>query len=259
MLLLKAYLDDAGKANDPQERICCIAGCLSPLKAWEELEQEWQLVLARFGAPYLHMKEYAHSKGPFAKWRNDPSTRKAFLSALIDTMDKHVLSVFGTTVPVEAYDRLTEGQKRGVPDPYFMCLQQTLHAVSSSTFAENVVPQSLQVPDPRSVEKVQVVFSQQDEFKSKADALYETMKNTSIIGPMLGDFSWAKFSDVIPLQAADLVAYEMKRFATDLLDDKSSMLRTPMKRLFGMNPLFTFLNYNEIVKKFYFAGPAFQS
>jgi hypothetical protein len=258
MLMLKAYLDDAGKSNDPQEQICCIAGCLSPLKAWEELEQEWQQVLARFDAPYLHMKEYAQFKGPFAKWRDDHSTRKAFLSSLIDIMDKHVLSVIGTTVPIEAYSRLTERQKKGVPDPYFMCLQQTLHAAGSSAFAENMAPRSLQVPDPRRVEKVQIIFSRQDEFKSKADALYEAMQESATIGPMLGDFNWASFRDIIPLQAADLVAYEMKRFAGDLLVDTATEIRTPMKRLFGMNPLFSFLNYNEIVKKFYFGALSFQ-
>ena len=79
------------------------------------------------------------------------------------------------------------------------------------------------------------------------------------IGPMLGSFTWESYKDVIPLQVADLVAYEMKIFASTLIDPRRNSIRNPMKRLFMINPFFTFLDHNEIVKRFYVSGPAFSS
>jgi hypothetical protein len=259
MLMLKTYLDDSGKSDDPCEQMCCIAGCVSPIQAWEDFEPEWKAVLAKFEVPYLHMREYAHSEGPFKKWRGNEAVRKDFLAALMDIMDRHVLSVIGTTIPINAFKRLTGDQKRAVRDPYFMCLQQTLHAAGSIAFAETAVPQHLGLVNPHDAEKIQVIFSRQDDFKSQADSLYEYMQRHATIGPMLGAFTWDSYKNAVPLQAADLVAYEMRGFAADLSTDGPTMVRVPMKRLFGMNPLVTFFNYNDIVKRFHFSGPAFRS
>ena len=260
MLLLEAYLDDSGKSDDPQEAITCIAGAISPLKAWEDLEEEWKHALTKFDVPYLHMKEYAHSSSgsPFAKWKGKEDRRREFLSALMDTMDRHVMSVIGATIPNEQFRRLTLRQQQRVRDPYFMCFQQTLHAAGSMAFAVHETEErTLQVPDPQKVEKIKVIFSKQQEFKSEADSFHEVMQTKSTIGPMLGSFTWGAYKDVIPLQVADLVAYEMKTFASTLVDDQRTNIRVPMKRLFSINPLFQFFNYNEIVKRFYFSGPAF--
>jgi len=260
VLVLKSYLDDSGKANDPNEKIICIAGAISPLKAWENLEKEWKSILISFDIPYLHMREYAHSTGPFNKWKGQEEVRQEFLGSLMDTMDRNVMSVIGATVPKDDFNRLTTDQQQKVSDPCFLCFQQTLHSAASTAFAETMttgMTRRLQVPDPQHVEKIEVIFSRQDEFRSDMNALYDKMRRAARIGAMLGSFSWAFFKDVIPLQVADLIAYEMRIFASELTMPESTTIRVPMKRIFTMNPLFTFFNYNDMVKKFYFGGPAF--
>lgn len=264
VLLLKAYLDDSGKSNDPAESITCIAGAIAPLQAWEELETEWKEVLQRFEVPYLHMKEYAHSSpgSPFDKWNGNEEIRTAFLSSLMDIMARKVYAVIGTTVPNEDFHRLSFAQQRQVIDPYFMCFQQIMLAAGVNAFAEfKSVGRSLEIPSSElpNGEKIEVVFSKQDEFRSTAELFYRAIQDGMTIGPMLGSFTWASYKDVIPLQVADLIAYEVKSFATTLLDPTSRRIRAPMKRLFMMNPFFTFLDHNEIVKRFYVPGPAFRS
>lgn len=263
MLLLKAYLDDSGKSNDPQEAITCIAGAISPLKAWEDLEEEWKQILNRFAMPYLHMKEYAHSTpgSPFEKWKGNEEIRTLFLSSLMDVMRRHVLGIIGTTVPNEDFRRLTVAQQQSVHDPYFLCLQQTLLAAGVNAFAEfKTVGKSLEIPSSNlpEGEKIEVIFSKQEEFKSMTESFHSIMQERATIGPMLGSFTWASYKDVIPLQVADLVAYEMKHFASTLIDASRKSIRAPMKRLFSMNTFFSFLDHNEIVKRFYLSGPAFR-
>ena len=264
VLLLKTYLDDSGKSDDPSESITCIAGAIAPLQAWEDLEREWKEVLRQFNVPYLHMKEYAHSApaSPFEKWKGDEDTRRSFLSVLMDIMEPHVLGLIGTTVPNEDFRRLTSAQQQQMRNPFFMCFQQTILAAGVNAFAEfKRVGQSLEIPESNlpEGEKMEVVFSKQDEFRHISDAFHYAMQERMTIGPMLGSLSWASYKDVIPLQVADLVAYEVKRFAATLIDEKRNTIRTPMKRLLSMNPFFTFLRYNELVKRFYVSGPAFRS
>lgn len=263
VLLLKAYLDDSGKSNDPDGSITCIAGAISPLQAWEELEDEWKQVLSKYEVPYLHMKEYAHSipGSPFEKWKGREDIRRSFLSSLMDIMGKHILGVFGTTVPNAHFERLSFEQRQRLHDPYFMCFQHTILEAGVNVFAEfNTVGESLNIPSSEipDGEKLEVIFSRQDEFRTGAETFYETIRNGMTIGPMLGSFTWASYKDVIPLQAADLIAYEVRSFAATLLDSSRSTIRTPMKRLFMMNPFFTFLDYNEMLKRFYVYGPVFR-
>lgn len=263
VLLLKAYLDDSGKSNDPVESITCIAGAISPLQAWEELEVEWKEVLHRFDVPYLHMKEYAHCVpgSPFEKWKGQEDTRRSFLSALMDTMEPHVLGLIGTTVANADFRRLTSAQQQQMRNPFFMCFQQTMLGAGVNAFAEfKRVGSSLEIPDSHlpEGEKVEVIFSKQDEFRRISEAFHYAMQERMTIGPMLGSLSWASYKDVIPLQVADLIAYEVKTFAATLIDHNRNIIRMPMKRLLGMNPFFTFLTYNEIVKRFHVSGPAFR-
>lgn len=94
--MLHAFFDDSGHAHDPNETVCCIGGCISPGEAWDQLKQEWVRVLEEFRVPFLHMREFAHSTGIFKDgWKGDEPKRKAFLSALMNIMDRHVMSVKG--------------------------------------------------------------------------------------------------------------------------------------------------------------------
>ncbi len=209
------------------------------------------------------MKEFAHSTpgSPFEKWKGNEAVRRSFLSSLMDIMERHVLSVIGTTVPNEDFRRLMLAQQNLVRDPYFMCFQQTMLAAGINAFAEfKTVSRSLEIPssDLPEGEQIEVVFSRQDEFRGLAESLHYAIQDHMTIGPMLGSFSWASYNTVIPLQVADLVAYEMKYFASTLINSTRNTIRAPMKRLFTLNPMFTFLNHNEIVKRFYLSGPPFR-
>ena len=133
---------------------------------------------------------------------------------------------------------------------------------AAAHFAEfKTIGRSLEIPSSElpEGEKLEIIFSKQDEFRPLAESLFYAMQDQATIGPMLGSFSWASYRDVIPLQVADLVAYEMRNFASTLIATGRNSIRAPMKRLFMMNPFFTFLEHNEIVKRFFFSGPAFRS
>lgn len=242
MLMLRAYFDDSGHSQDPNDTVVCIGGCVSPVSAWEQLQPEWKRVLEDFKVPYLHMKEFAHSEGVFAEgWKGDEPKRTAFLGALMDTMDRHVMSVVSTTVLISDFNRLTAVQRQQMVDPHFMCLQDVFLA---STITLHDKPN----------EQVDIVFSNQSRHVGLTERFLESAREEMSLGGRLGAFTWASPQSILPLQAADLVAYETRRFAKDLFLDQASTMRTPMKRLFRMMPFFHFFDKNEITKRFYFNG-----
>jgi len=146
-LMLKAYFDESGHLKDPNEKVLSIGGCIAPLDAWEAFEREWEETLARFDVPVFHMRLFAHFKGPFEMW-TEPK-RKDFLALLMDIMHRHVTKYVGAVLPLSEYNDLTPEQKLVLPDPYFMCFQDSLHGAGLT---------AAHLYDPQ--EKVQVVFAE---------------------------------------------------------------------------------------------------
>ena len=63
--MFECYLDDSGTSGLP---IVTMAGFLAPLKAWEELEPNWDSTLKAHNVEVLHAKEFYATKPPFKTW-----------------------------------------------------------------------------------------------------------------------------------------------------------------------------------------------
>lgn len=73
-----------------------VGGWLSTGEAWLKFEQEWRAVLSEFEAPYFHMKEFAHSRGAFENgWKDEREKRKRFMESLVKVINVNVIAGFG--------------------------------------------------------------------------------------------------------------------------------------------------------------------
>jgi len=61
--MYNTYFDVSGTRLDSD--IISVAGFVSDVQQWLKFEEEWREVLGEFGVPYLHMRKFAHFKGPF--------------------------------------------------------------------------------------------------------------------------------------------------------------------------------------------------
>src|SRR5258707_733544 len=68
-----------------------VAGWAAPVGFWDQAEIDWTLALAKFDVPYFHMREFAHSIGPFAKWKGKEGTRRRFLETLAEIIRDRLL------------------------------------------------------------------------------------------------------------------------------------------------------------------------
>jgi hypothetical protein len=65
-----------------------VSGWLSEVYQWELFDYDWRILLAQYDLPYFHMKEFAHSKGPFTNWKDEPNKRENFLRKAIGSPTK---------------------------------------------------------------------------------------------------------------------------------------------------------------------------
>lgn len=70
--MLIAYFDDSGHSR--QTDFVSIAACVGRHDQWNTFDQQWNAAWARHNAPYPHMREYAHSLGPYEGWQ-EPQRR----------------------------------------------------------------------------------------------------------------------------------------------------------------------------------------
>ena len=220
-MTLIAYFDDSGKFDDPNETVNCVGGCIASNQAWDLFKTEWAQALRRFGISQLHMRTFAHSVGEFNGW--EEIRRREFLQALIEVMCRHVKKPIGAVLPLSQYDELTPDQKANLPDPYLICFQDCAHAVG-------LVAKELFDPE----ETVQLVFAK----RPKGDAMvrrdFELCKQQLPTGDRLISVEFDTPQNALPLQVADLVAYELTQLGRDMLDPSSSPLETmrwPMQQL----------------------------
>jgi len=98
-----AYYDASGSQSD--DGLLVVAGLVSTENKWIRFEREWDAVLSRFGVPYFHMKEFAPSTGPFAKWKNSTAheERRGFLAALVKTIKHGIHKSFVTALMLDDF------------------------------------------------------------------------------------------------------------------------------------------------------------
>jgi hypothetical protein len=80
-----------------------------------------------------------------------------------------------------------------------------------------------------------IVFSQQEEFRGQAGPLWTLLKNGRFDGAdRLDTFAMEDMRTVLPLQAADLVAYEILKAAPKF--EHGGKLRVPVRVLLAIDP-----------------------
>jgi hypothetical protein len=205
LFVLKAYFDESRR--DPNGTILALAGYFGRTTAWRRLCREWNNVLAWYGIKRgLHMKEFAHFKGEFKIFEGNEPRRREFLAKLINTLYKNPprFVAVGCAVDVRAFAELpAEKTVTFKHDPYMFAFFLCLRGAIESDYIQHL---------PTS-ETMGFVFDRRDDFQHQALDLFGTAKSMPTIPhrERLGDVAFADRHDSPPLQAADFIAYEVRK------------------------------------------------
>ena len=217
VIVLKIYLDETGHVKDPNAPIVGMAGCIASLSAWEQFESEWTTALQDFGVTELHMKHFAHFRGEFSGWTED--RRQQLLARLLPIIEMRIDTWVGALLPISQFTELSDEQKLRLRDPYFICLQDCLHA--AIIFVDSNYPR----------ENLEVVVAMHEEYAWDSYGCVIGCAHQLPGGERIESVTAASPKKVRPLQAADLLAYELTKMGKLMMRPERKPLRYPMEQL----------------------------
>jgi hypothetical protein len=199
MLMLTAYFDETGSDPDPNSKFVGMAGCLAPADKWDEFSIKWQATLEAEHLPFFHMNEFSSFSGEFRTgWRTtNDQRRKDLYGKLWDIIiDTHPLFI-GVFLPLSAYKEiLHESHLVVLRNAYYLvyagCLEHILQYAN----------------DPIIESEIATIFDNKKGFKDHAGRIYDYFSEKydpqKVPPPVFRDMR-----KILPLQAADIVAYEL--------------------------------------------------
>jgi hypothetical protein len=192
---LLGYMDETGHSKDQKQRFNGMAGLIAPAANWENLEAKWRAVLDEFKIPYFHMKNWAWSRGHYEGWSK--LKRQKLYGKLLKKIEGVYPIPLGTIISMEDFRSLNHTQQFYFDDPYYLGFASVLAYVDFFLCKTGASPET----------KAKIIFSDQVEFRHRALQYYETAYSQEITS-MIKPPSFDDMRDFVPLQAADIVAYE---------------------------------------------------
>jgi Protein of unknown function (DUF3800) len=193
------YFDDSG--TSPQNPIAVVGGWISPAEQWKKFEREWTRIQEAEGFHVLHMADFmfGSSRTEFGNWNNLKKNR--VIRALRKIIQAHCVYGFGFSVHKQDYDEIVSGDVRAKCGRFHY------------TWAVRMVLGKLERwrQDNLVREPIQYVFDRMSEGRYEIDKVFADAENTgdafNRYGIYPGCYSFQDKSDVLPLQAADLIAW----------------------------------------------------
>ena len=211
--ILKAYLDDSGDSDGPSETFLTIGGYLGDLDGWQYFEAKWGELLSKYEIPWLHMKEFKKENATFAHLKADPVREGEFMAAAAQIIRESARGHVATTVLLDDFRAFNAAQGLDL-DPYALAIYGCLFQLRS--YHPN--------------DEIEIIIDTFDKSLSRTAKALEYAKSDTQDGlrpdlfipvPLQKEDSWRT---VLPLQAADLMAWETRKYRRE-----RSHLRPPME------------------------------
>lgn len=227
--MFAAYFDEAGGVD---LGYMVVAGYVASVEAWEQFEINWKLFLAKFDVPYLHMKEFSHSKGCFSGWKDDEPRRVRFLAMAAEIINQHTKRAFESIVSYEDFESVDKlfALRERFNSPYALAGRTCIGVANG--WARNPQTKALDI---------EYIFEDRGPDKSGL------VKAVEALPPYLPTPAFHPSRDeqptknrpyarrgLVQLQAADYLAYEVRKVVYNVVHNKSRIPRKSLQALTGI-------------------------
>jgi hypothetical protein len=225
--MIRVYMDDSG--THLQSQYCLIAGYWGGHGQWVKFEREWRKVLDAYKVPEFHAKVYWARDDKLQRLESykgwDDIRRKEFLYSLLTVIGQHKLYPFAYGVHRGEWNKQTpaerqvlcgaNGLQRAPDNPMFMA------------FTTSVL-RNIRHCNPGAV--MHFVLDSNRNTNGWASICYGEMKKfmsqeNPVGARKLGDLTFADSERALPLQAADLLAYEAYKYAIWAKGNRAAKVR----------------------------------
>jgi hypothetical protein len=231
--MMTCYFDESGGQDLGWTFVC---GYAATVAQWDNFEIDWKLCLAKYNVDYFHMKEYAHFKGPFKGWDAPrmEATRISFMRDASEIIRSNVQRTFVSLVSHNIFEEIDSRYKfsETFGSPYALAGRACIgHA---NTWRSRTAPAPLDMeyvfedggPDRAGLVRAMTVLPPYLDAPS-----FKPSRN------MKPCKKWPHGrTGIVQLQAADYLAYEMRKLLIDheLVKQGQRDVRTSLKALTGV-------------------------
>jgi hypothetical protein len=198
-LLIQGYMDETGIHDGAA--ITGVAAYFSNAQTWKHFTRRWLHVLRDFdlNETDFHMIDYTGRQNAFKGWSTgDQLALGKKLFPLIPRHTRFGVSIAIHNIEFEELFKTYPNIKRGLGRPYTCCFQWLITLVAAH------------LPQPDPAWRIGCIHEDND-YKGEAIEAWDWVKKKEDIGSRLGLLAFAPKIDCVPLQAADVLAWESQK------------------------------------------------
>lgn len=217
--MFKTYLDESGTHDGSP--VVTVGAYVGRPSEWQRFTKEWNL--RKRPIRVFHASDCAALQGEFKGW--DEDARNKFVANLLPVIGAAKIQGFAVGIVLKDLEKELEKNQRLQtllsPNPYTACFQWVMHTI---------VDQKIE-----SLNKSRIAFfHENNDYQEAAQFCYGRIKERSENAGKLLSLTFGAKEDFVPLQAADVLAYECnKRLNTQGTPGR----RSPDRRSFtAINP-----------------------
>jgi hypothetical protein len=230
-----SYWDESGIQDAD---VCLMAGYFGGANQWRRLNRRWNEILGREGVREFHAKEFwrlnqnRRRTGPYKDW--DDERAEQFLSDLVSASVDVKIHPVCCAVSLAEWKTLTLNQQRyftgarfhkvthkqrgtGAPTkPYFWCFQHCVF--NAAKYCDGVV--------------IDAYFDRSDQLQGYAQGYWSELADRRMLPwRNLGAASFPNSEDAPGIQLADLLAYRVRRYAVERLQNRAAVPEALLRKL----------------------------
>jgi hypothetical protein len=196
--ILKAFIDDSGSGGDSPWFV--LAGYISSADRWDSFTAEWgQKLSAPPAIQYFKASEAEALNGQFDGFSEAERNEK--IDSLIPTIQKYARQPISVRVMQKDYDEIVKPHVAPHLDNayYFLFMSFIFSGTSSEKYFGSSEPLAF-------------IFDSSERFERPSKRLYEDVADGLKLRNRVGEILYRDEKVFLPLQAADLLAWQVRRF-----------------------------------------------
>lgn len=214
------YFDESG--TSPQDDIAMYGGMIAKASDWATIEDEWRAKLAEFELSEYHAAHCEKGRKEFARFQK--TIRDILTNHFSNLIAKVPGQIIGSAIYYESWEKLVpEKIKENYGgDPLYFSAALALQQVSQWSVNFN------------GGERVAMVFATHQKHNAPLAQMYADFVESEQ-WPNLGSITFESPKNLIQLQVADLLCYEMKRSVTNPNEHRQAFDNLKDSGKIGMN------------------------
>lgn len=212
--MLVAYMDESGSHAGSHASL--VAGYWGSVNEWRRFERRWKDALDEFSITEFHAKDFwtkGQGTGEFRNWTEE--RRELLLRKLVGIIEAAKIYPFACGVLRSEWDKLTPQERKlytGGTQPHLSGCPSKRHFWG---FQVSVIRAALYCEPHLGIDYVLDFDRNSAGWATKCfrQLKKDAQNNNDAVGKVIGDLTFEDSKSVLPLQAADLLAYEAARYA----------------------------------------------